>query len=233
MGSQTVSGFLIFASPCVENFLPVVFTCECSAVNVRTMPQIVDFRQVIRQMKSIGMKSLYANSGAFGFADGTPVHHLGWTAGPDPTLRPAALAVAQAVPPPHSANLSALAITVWQRFAPGDLWVMPMSHWAYELDFGNGSWLATAIERIGLDPATLRPLNNAAALSFAAEESIIAGQFLTALLENLTVSDFALAFPTHPLRCTVHHHRQLWWTTSQGELIAKMNESYEILNDEL
>jgi hypothetical protein len=35
---------------------------------------------------------------------------------------------------------------------------------------------------------------------------------------NLAGSDFALAFPGRPVICTVHHHKQLWWTTTDPEI---------------
>ena len=40
-------------------------------------------------------------------------------------------------------------------------------------------------------------------------ESLIAS-----LLGNLRTSDFMLAFPGRPALCTVHHHKQLWWQTT-------------------
>jgi hypothetical protein len=38
------------------------------------------------------------------------------------------------------------------------------------------------------------------------------------LLTHLRTSDFMLAFPGGPVLCTVHHHKQLWWQTTDAGL---------------
>jgi hypothetical protein len=42
------------------------------------------------------------------------------------------------------------------------------------------------------------------------------------LLGRLLGSDFMLAWPGRPAVCTVHHHKQLWWTTTDPELLAAL-----------
>ena len=40
----------------------------------------------------------------------------------------------------------------------------------------------------------------------------------------LLSSDFMLAFlgPRQPVLCTLHHHKQLWWTTTSPDAIAAL-----------
>jgi hypothetical protein len=45
---------------------------------------------------------------------------------------------------------------------------------------------------------------------------------VAALLENLRMSDFMLAFPGRPALCTIHHHKQLWWQTTDAALHAAL-----------
>jgi hypothetical protein len=76
-----------------------------------------------------------------------------------------------------------------------------------------------ALRSVGIDPDPLAPTPNAAAIQFELSESSAFEQFLAALLTNLTVSDFTLAFPTQALLCTIHHHQQLWWMSGEPGLI--------------
>src|SRR4051812_12061324 len=128
------------------------------------MPWIIDYQLVQEQMRRQHLKSLYYNSGAFGFADSSNVKAIGWIGPADPTLKPAALAAARAVPPPYEANLSERLTKLWLEHLPGKAWVMPMSHWAYELDFGSREWLPSALERLDLDPGLLQDRANGAAI---------------------------------------------------------------------
>ena len=38
------------------------------------------------------------------------------------------------------------------------------------------------------------------------------------------VIDFALAFPGRPIVCTLHHHKQIWWTSSDRQLLSSLRE---------
>jgi len=181
------------------------------------MPRIIDYPAVLETMRCRGMKSLYHNSGAFAFADASSVRHVGWIGPPDSTLRPAALPLTRRIPAPYESNLAQLATSLWQSHFPGDAWVMPLSHWAHELDV-NRAWLAPALQQIGIDPESLQNRNTGDAIAFAPTECHAFTQLLQRLLENLTTSDFALAFPTHPVLCTLHHHKQLWWSTTDEKL---------------
>jgi hypothetical protein len=100
---------------------------------------------------------------------------------------------------------------------------MPMSHWAFELDYGSREWMAGALAEVGVDAGPLEGLTSAAAIEFdlPGEVDGLAG-FARALLTNLQASDFMLAFVDHPVLCTVHHHKQLWWVTTERGVIEKL-----------
>lgn len=184
------------------------------------MPRIIDYPTVLEQMQRQQMRSLYHNSGAFGFIETSRLHHRGWIGPADPTLRPEAQALARRVIDPCEASLAQLAEQVWQQIAPGSVWVLPMSHWAYELDFGSRDWLPATLESLGVDLSHLQGQNTAPAIAFDPDETAPFRHLVAQLLEHLAGSDFALAFPGWPLRCTIHHHKQLWWTTNDSTLLA-------------
>ena len=182
------------------------------------MPRVIDYTIVLETMLAAGFESLYHNSGAFGFGRAIPAHHVGWVGPPDPTLRPQALELARQVVEPYAPNLASLALRAWREHLPGPAWLMPKSHWAFELDHANGQWMAPLLRDIGVDPAALAPRNDAAALEFLGGEEARVSAALEVLLTKLWGSDFALAWPGRPVVCMVHHHAQLWWTTSDTVL---------------
>ena len=186
------------------------------------MPWIVDYSDVLDQMRRQGLRSLYYNSGAFGFPDGAAVESLGWIGPDDPTLRPAARAAARLVPPPFEKNLTDRVIRAWLAHLPGKVWVMPKSHWAYELDFGSRDWLPALLEHSGIDAGQLQSRTNAAAVEFVAGEVALFSHLVQGLLRMLFGSDFALAFPDRPVICTLHHHKQVWWTSNDRDLINRI-----------
>lgn len=183
------------------------------------MPWIVDYSQVLDQMRAQGLRSLYFNSGAFGFSDGTSTDSVGWVGPDDPTLRPDARAVTRTVPPPHPQRLTQLLVRAWQTYLPGKVWLMPKSHWAYELDFGSRDWMPALLEHAGVDGGLLQSRTDAAAIEFALSETGPFSHVAEGLLRMLLGSDFALAFPGRPVVCTLHHHKQVWWTSSDHQLI--------------
>lgn len=183
------------------------------------MPWIVDYSQVLDQMRAQGLRGLYFNSGAFGFPDGTSTDSMGWVGPDDPTLRPDARAEARIVPPPHPQRLTQLLVRAWQTYLPGKVWLMPKSHWAYELDFGSRDWMPALLEHAGVDAGLLQSRTDAAAIEFALSETGPFAHVAEGLLRMLLGSDFALAFPGRPVVCTLHHHKQVWWTSSDHQLI--------------
>src|SRR5258708_31261992 len=94
-----------------------------------------------------------------------------------------------------------------------------MSHWAYELNYGSRDWMPALLENLELDPGLLENRNNAAAIEFGATEIEPFTHFTERLLMMLQTSDFMLAFPGRQVLCTLHHHNQLWSTTTQAEVI--------------
>jgi hypothetical protein len=180
------------------------------------MPQIVDYQQVLATLTSRGMRSLYHNSGSFGFA-GADLY-CGWLGPPDGTLKETVRPVSRRVAEPYSKNLTRLLERAWNSLLPGAIWIMPGNHWSYELEHSSHIWMADALHAIDVDPATLAPRNNAAAIDFDPSESSRAMTFVEQLLDHLFSSDFTAAFPVHPAICTIHHHRQLWWRTNDDTL---------------
>ena len=179
------------------------------------MPWIIDYQIVLEQMRQQKLKCLYYNSGAFGFPADVAVRTVGWVGPADETIRPAAMPFTRQVAPPFEENLAAAARRAWEELLPGRAWVLPMSHWAYELDYGSREWMPQLIESVEMDPGMLEGRNNGAAIEFSPEEGEHFEEFVRRLLEMLLGSDFMLAFPGRAALCTVHHHKQLWWTTPE------------------
>ena len=184
------------------------------------MPRVVEYQAVERQMAAQRFVSLYPNSGAFGYPRDIPTHSVGWITGDDPTIRPAAreLTISVAGVP----QLVQLASDTWQDRFPGDAWIMPKAHWAYELDFGSGQWMPDLLRSVGVDAGQLGLRHDGSALAFESADADAFARVLQGLLENLLGSDFQLVFPNHDLVCTIHHHRQLWWTSPNADLIASL-----------
>jgi hypothetical protein len=183
------------------------------------VPRIIDYADVLERLTNQGLVSLYHNSGAFGFPAVAKTQAVGWTGADDPTLRPEALKIAVQIPPPYESNLAAALVRFWrEQFADAVAWVMPMSHWSYELDFGSAAWMPQMLREIGLDQDVLRPRNNGSAIEFQSREQEMLQACVRSLLTSLSMSDFAVTFPGKPVVCTVHHHKQLWWVTTDARL---------------
>jgi hypothetical protein len=188
------------------------------------LPWIIDYEMVLEQMRSQQFRCHYYNSGAFGFPDPSRTRTIAWVGPDDPTIKPAARSLTRPVPEPYEENLATLATDLWQRRLPGRAWVMPMSHWAYELSHGSRDWLPALIENLDLDPGLLEGRNNAAAIEFGPTETERFNHLVRRLLLMLTGSDFMIAFPGRPVLCALHHHKQLWWTTTDEKIIAAAEE---------
>ncbi len=250
------------------------------------MPDVIDYPRVLDGLLGRGLRSLYHNSGAFGFAADAAVVHRGWVLGPDPTIRPAAMAFARTVEPPTVATLAGRLADVLTRMpvrkaagissgvddppnavplaasqandagspivsetalfvceaasgrnlavesrdvipatSPkgGGVWVLPKSHWSYELDFGSRAWLPKALVDIDVDPAALAGRNTGDAIAFAVGEMRSLRAFVEQLLAHLDGSDFQLIPCGRAAVCTVHHHQQLWWTTTDPTFLADLD----------
>lgn len=193
------------------------------------MPSLIDYPAVVSQMTSQGFVSLYYNSGAFGFAEQTTTLSVGWVCGEDPSIRPAARPLIRRLPTTSEScesRLAELATRVWQDQLPGPVWLTPKSHWAYELDFGNHAWLPAALREAGLSEeqvSTLAGRHDGSAVQFLPNEVTSFRRLLMAFGLNLFGSDFLLTWPDRPAACTVHHHKQLWWTTTDPGLMAALD----------
>ncbi|MGN6724951.1 MAG: hypothetical protein ACTHLZ_03460 [Tepidisphaeraceae bacterium] len=184
------------------------------------MPRVVDYAQVLEQARQSNLLSAYYNSGSFKFPNGDSVQIVGWLGPDDPTIRPDLPAQLVRVDVPYEKHLTDKLINAWQRIA-APAWVMPKSHWAFELDHGNGRWMAPALSAIGIDPETLRHRTDGSAVAFLPGEAGLAGLVQT-LLMNLVSSDFAILFPGQRHLVTIHHHKQLWWQTPDAHFAGTL-----------
>src|SRR4051794_14508664 len=116
------------------------------------MPTLIDYPRVEDQATADGLVSLYPNSGAFGFPNECPMLAVGWVGGEDPSIRPAARALARPVPPPYESPLPAWVPGAWRERLGGAVWVPPKSHGAYELHFGSHEWMRGLLREIGVAP---------------------------------------------------------------------------------
>lgn len=185
------------------------------------MARIVDYPEVLTLAGSLGLRCVYFNTGSFAFGPGASQHIVGWLGPEDATIRPAMLANCAHVPPPFPQNLATALRATWPGVIDGEAWLMPKSHWAFELDHGNGPWLAPALTAAGIDAETLRPRTDAAAIVFQPGEASIF-PLIEILLENLKQSDFAILFPKSRALLTLHHHQQLWWQVADQQLAESL-----------
>ncbi|HTL30448.1 MAG TPA: hypothetical protein VL282_14550 [Tepidisphaeraceae bacterium] len=184
------------------------------------MPRVIDYPSLLQQMQSQGLRSLYHNSGAFGFPRAANVLYAGWIGPPDDTIRPEARKLIQQIDEPYVPNLVNRLIRLWQSHLKGAIWFAPMSHWSFELDHGSKVWMPQLLRDIHIDPAPLTHLNTAPAIEFAQTENDLVRAFATGLLENLRGSDFAILFPDRQVIGNLHHHQQFWWTTTDAAFHA-------------
>ena len=178
------------------------------------MARIIDYSEVQKTMREQGFVSLYHNSGAFGFEQGTAAESVGWITADDPTIREAARALTRKVDPAQLVLLLRLACASLKSEA----WLMPKSHWHYELHFGNRELLEEILPTIAIDPASLRERNDGSAIAFTSCDELAA--FVAPMLERLAGSDFLIAWPRAKTLCTIHHHKQLWWQSAQTGWIS-------------
>lgn len=183
------------------------------------MPRIVDYPEVTKAMTARGFVSLYHNSGAFGYAAGSTVHVAGWIGPEDPSIRPAAMRHARRVGAPYDQNL---ADTLVRACEGAVAWLMPKSHWHYELHFGNRELLEEVLRELKIDPALLVDRNDGSAIEFTASERELLRETARRLLGRLRGSDFLVALPDRATVCTIHHHQQLWLQTTDETIVRAL-----------
>jgi len=184
---------------------------------------IVDYNVVLERLQSRGLVCNYYNGGAFGFPPALKAQTVAWIGPPDETIRAEARQFTRQVPEPYEPSLASLATKFWQQLAV-PAWVMPMSHWAFELDHGNHQWLPGLLEAVGVSAGELQPRTNAAAIEFPPDDPAAFRLFVQGLLTNLGGSDFAIVFPDRAVVCIIHHHKQLWWTTTEPALLGTLDQ---------
>jgi hypothetical protein len=187
------------------------------------MPLIIDYTVVLQRLESEGLHCNYPNGGSFGFAPEAAPQVRGWIGLADPTIRPAMQPMIRHVASPFELNLAKLACWAWEQLLPGNLWAMPASHWSHELHHGSREWMGALLTEMNLDRADLAARTDAAAIEFVPGESAVLCRFVQQLLENLAGSDFMLAFPGRAAVCSVHHHKQLWWSTTNVDVLRGLD----------
>ena len=175
-------------------------------------------------MTALHLQSFYYNSGAFGYDRTTETKSIGWICAEDASLRPEARQLARLLPGPAERTLPELLSRTVAGLLDGTVWLMPKSHWAFELDFGSKAWMPAALTQIGIDARTLEPRTTGDAIAFSPDEIPQFTAFSTHLLTSLMGSDFALASPGRSFVCTLHHHKQVWWTTTDPELLHGLEQ---------
>jgi hypothetical protein len=187
------------------------------------MATIIDYPNVLQRLQAEGFRGLYHNAGAFGFPADASVRTIAWIGADDPTIRDAARSFVRPIAPPHESTLACLFRRAWIEHLPGPLWVMPMSHWYYELHFGNAEWLPAALQAIDVDPQLLRERNDGAAIELPMSDWPQAESFVEDMMRRLGGSDFLAAFPGKAALCMLHHHKQLWWQTTDAALSESLD----------
>lgn len=188
------------------------------------MPSLVSYPIVLERLAAVGIRCVYPNSGAFGFEPSAAVHICGWIGGEDETIRAELRDKTRRFAAPLPDTLAAGVKRAWQTLG-GALWIMPASHWSYELQFGNGDWLGDALAAMGIDPKPLAARADGTAVCFPPEESAGAESFVREILKNLRGSDFTLAFADQPVLAMLHHHCQVWWQSMEGGVMERIAAS--------
>jgi hypothetical protein len=188
------------------------------------VPVIVDYPAVLQRLSQRGLVCQYPNGGAFGFPRSVQTHVRGWIGEADPTIRAELLPTTRCIAAPIESNLANLTGRAWLEIFRGNAWIMPASHWSFELQHGNAGWLEPATRDLALDPADLSARTNASAIEFSESESNPFIRFTEKLLRNLTASDFFIAFPGHSIACTMHHHKQIWWIAPDAQILQRLDD---------
>ena len=182
------------------------------------MPNLVDYQTVLSTLTASGLVCNYHNSGSFGLT-AVDSQTVGWLTEADPTIRPEMLQRSRII---GSGGLIGNLQRMWLSHLSTTLWIMPASHWAFELTYGNAAWLPQRLKSIGIDPDILRDRNDGSAIAFAPQESDAMGTLVNDLLTCSTGSDFTAAWPGHAAVAMLHHHQQIWWRTTDVALATNL-----------
>jgi hypothetical protein len=179
------------------------------------VPHIVDYGTVLQILTDCGHSCAYHKSGSFA-PQSESAQIVGWALGDDPTIRADMRSHLQVVP-----SLSTLLDRLskaWTVSLRGEIWIMPASHWAFELTYGNADWLPQSLQAIGIDPQLLAGRNDGTAIAFAPGEADPLRILVSDLLTRSRGSDFTAAWPGHSTVAMLHHHGQIWWRTTDVSL---------------
>ena len=182
------------------------------------MPYLLDFKFALKQLTGAGFVSLYHNSGAFGFPPTATVHTIGWTGDADESIRPEMQAQIRKVSEPYAPTMARMAQHAWTAHLGGECWLTPKSHWHYEMHYGNRALLDEVLPTVDVNPASVLDRNDGSPVVFTPAEGDAMFQTVLAVLQGLRSSDFQLTFPTRAMVCTIHHHEQLWWQTTDAAI---------------
>ena len=83
----------------------------------------------------------------FGFPAGGEMR--GWVGPADETIRPAMKGKARSVKEPFERTLAEWASRAWRQILPGNVWVMPASHWSFELTRWQSAMVAGIVAGCG------------------------------------------------------------------------------------
>lgn len=189
------------------------------------MPRIIDYSIVFDRLTGLGFVCNYHNSGAFSPANlqANPQALLAWVGPPDASIRPELYERIRQIEPPDAAALAALVCRAWRELFAGPAWIMPNSHWAYELEYGFRE-LPQLLRQAGTDPRPLRGLTAAAALEFDPPEAGLFQPLIEGLLRHMDLSDFTLALPDSAVAATLHHNQQVWWMSPTPDPIIRIDQ---------
>jgi len=177
--------------------------------------RVIDYAEVLKQAASDGLRCVYPNSGAFAPAGKHEI--VGWLGAADATIRADLAARAVKCPPPYPQNLAGWFRRVWEPMNR-PAWLLPKSHWAYELGHAHQDWLIDRLTSLGVNVAELAQHTDAPALAFEAGEAGVLTDLISLLLEHLKTSDYAILLPGLSVVVTLHHHQQLWWQSGDADV---------------
>jgi len=187
------------------------------------VPQIIEYECVLRRLMIEGLQCNYPFGGSFGWPKSMKTEARGWIGPPDSTINVGPEVQIRSVGEPVVDRLTRMTVQAWTTIFPGEVWVMPSSHWSFELDHGSKDWLPGLLTGIGIDPSLLVARTNGAAIEFVPEEREPFATLVRGLLNGLSGSDFTLAFPGREVISLIHHHKQLWWVSTSLQLIGQLD----------
>ena len=127
---------------------------------------------------------------------------------------------------PYEQTLADLTVRAWEALLPGPAWVMPKSNWAIRVGLWQQGLDAAGAAQLGIDPSVLLHHTNAPAIEFATTEREHFREFHSNASAKPDGQRLRLAWPTHRVTCTLHHHKQLWWVTDQAAILDGLDRVF-------